>query len=63
VSGFQPGDVVILKSGGPEMTVTNAEIQDAPGVVFCRWFDESGTPKGHRFAGAALKRIGDVATE
>jgi uncharacterized protein YodC (DUF2158 family) len=35
----KPGDVVRLKSGGPEMTVTIARI---PHIVECSWFDLNG---------------------
>jgi len=34
---FRAGDVVRLMSGGPDMTVTQAE----PGLdLFCQWFNE-----------------------
>lgn len=33
---FSPGDVVRLKSGGPEMTVKAA---DNPAEVECQWFN------------------------
>lgn len=37
---FKPGDVVVLKSGGPLMTVL--EVGGLPGSkarVYCSWFD------------------------
>ena len=34
------GDVVILKSGGPKMTISS--INDA-GVARCRWFEKNET--------------------
>ena len=34
---FKPGDVVTLKSGGPDMTVKCYEPQDSTDVV-CTWF-------------------------
>jgi uncharacterized protein YodC (DUF2158 family) len=36
VSQYKAGDVVELKSGGPQMTVS--ETNDA-GMVLCTWFD------------------------
>jgi uncharacterized protein YodC (DUF2158 family) len=37
---FKAGDVIVLRSGGPIMTVTDCE-QDETGVmkVWCVWFD------------------------
>lgn len=35
---FQKGDVVQLKSGGPEMTVVKVDEQ---GQVTCTWFEKS----------------------
>jgi uncharacterized protein YodC (DUF2158 family) len=35
---FQVGDVVSLKSGGPEMTVESIE---SDGNVLCTWFDSN----------------------
>lgn len=31
---FKPGDLVVLKSGGPEMTVKQLNSED----VICQWF-------------------------
>lgn len=56
-SQIQPGDVVILKSGGPIMTVTDVSraYQSASVFAWCTWFDEA---KNHenRFPLAALKK-------
>jgi uncharacterized protein YodC (DUF2158 family) len=40
---FQEGDIVVLKSGGPEMTVTEV-FTDA---VNCKWFAGSKLHGGH----------------
>jgi uncharacterized protein YodC (DUF2158 family) len=38
---FQPGDVVCLKSGGPDMTVELVEMHSPAGtLVTCIWFIE-----------------------
>lgn len=34
--GFEPGKVVRLKSGGPDMTVEKDAYD--PGHVYCQWF-------------------------
>lgn len=33
---FNPGDVVVLKSGGPKMTVRRPEVDQA---YLCEWFE------------------------
>jgi uncharacterized protein YodC (DUF2158 family) len=35
---FAPGDIVYLKSGGPKMTVSGADMQVEPGWVNVEWF-------------------------
>ena len=35
----EPGDEVVLRTGGPVMTVLGAE-DDRPRELFCVWFDE-----------------------
>lgn len=53
---FAKGDVVVLKSGGPKMTVTGLPNEHSSGY-FCEWFDERGGLSRARFPGDALKRI------
>ena len=36
---FKPGDVVILKSGGPMMTVADA----TNGIILCVWIEKNKT--------------------
>jgi uncharacterized protein YodC (DUF2158 family) len=52
---FKAGDIVQLKSGGPQMTVTTVgkDSFQAP-TVWCTWF-EGKTQKNGTFAPAALK--------
>jgi uncharacterized protein YodC (DUF2158 family) len=49
-SGFKPGDVVELKSGGPKMTVAKIGPVGLGGsklVVWCEWFDGNKKNKDH----------------
>ena len=50
---FQPGDLVMLKSGGPPMTVE--WLDDMSGLYVCSWFTVSHERQQQRFAGEALK--------
>jgi len=56
------GDVVVLKSGGPPMTVSRVSAGSFgaihPDYVECRWFD-AGEFKTRQFLIASLKRIDD----
>jgi uncharacterized protein YodC (DUF2158 family) len=36
---IKPGDVVQLKSGGPQMTVTSVNQDEYGTSAFCVWFD------------------------
>lgn len=47
------GDVVMLKSGGPPMTITTP-IQGSRNAFYCTWFDASGTAKDKEFPEDAL---------
>lgn len=50
---MKPGDVVMLKSGGPEMTVSAIEGEK----VYCEWFD--GTkPLSKSFPAVSLDVVG-----
>ena len=48
---FNPGDVAILKSGGPPMTVAQV---GSDGRFWCQWFDTKGT-QGQYFQANVLK--------
>lgn len=41
---FKAGDVVVLKSGGPKMTVD--DIDDIDGTVCCIWFEKNDQKSG-----------------
>lgn len=46
---LKPGDVVMLKSGGPKMTVSRIDEGDDDDDVFvCAWFSENGEDPGFR---------------
>lgn len=49
---FKLGDVVILKSGGPSMTVT--EVRDS--TVRAQWFDDNKQVQSHYFRCESLKQ-------
>jgi len=50
---FKVGDVVVLKSGGPKMTVAEAKAND-PGHVWTSWFAGAKNERA-RFPVAALE--------
>lgn len=52
---FKIGDVVNLKSGGPEMTVENIDNQ---GNVTCTWFDRNMERKTETFKSDMLEKCG-----
>ncbi len=49
---FKVGDVVELKSGGPQMVVTELSEKDR---AYCEWFDDKKLPQGNSFPAAALR--------
>lgn len=51
------GDIVMLKSGGPPMTVTNARASNFPNHCYCKWFDSKDDLRGDRFNIATLKIV------
>lgn len=52
---LEPGDVVVLKSGGPRMTIRD---RTSDGDLFCNWFDGREL-KGSLFAEVTLERGDD----
>ncbi|TNE37205.1 MAG: DUF2158 domain-containing protein [Alphaproteobacteria bacterium] len=60
MSDFSIGDVVMLKSGGPVMTVTKIE-ENSTGreKIWCVWFDSKGVRQTSNFPPEALEKIDD----
>jgi uncharacterized protein YodC (DUF2158 family) len=56
--GLSEGDMVVLKSGGPIMTIS-ALIQTADRLTlaYCQWFSDENKLESHRFRLSVLKRI------
>ena len=52
MSDFKKGDIVLLKSGGPKMTIR--EIED-DGEILCVWFDEKNILQSNTFEEYELK--------
>lgn len=52
---FKPGDIVQLKSGGPQMTVGEFEVKT--GWLLCAWFNERQEFDFNRFPPQALKNV------
>lgn len=50
---FKPGDIVILNSGGPDMTVIRFDWRRG---YYCRWDSKNGVRKEH-FHEATIKLI------
>jgi uncharacterized protein YodC (DUF2158 family) len=49
---FKIGDVVELRSGGPEMTVIG---EQAPNLIMCTWFDKNDESRSQAFPKEALE--------
>ena len=58
---LQVGTVVILKSGGPPMTVS--ELHNGQQEVQCVWFDSAGCIHEFRFHQDALRADGESVEE
>lgn len=49
---FKPGDIVILKSGGPRMTIATIDERSA----LCEWFSDDQQAQSKSFALTSLKQ-------
>lgn len=54
-----PGDLVILKSGGPLMTIASLGQSHTPNSATCHWFTTDGELKTFTFKLSALKIVSD----
>jgi uncharacterized protein YodC (DUF2158 family) len=57
---FGIGDVVVLKSGGPRMTIC-ALPNEHRSSYYCEWFDENGVLSKAKFPAEALKLVQKLA--
>jgi uncharacterized protein YodC (DUF2158 family) len=57
---FEKGDVVVLKSGGPRMTIC-AVPNEHRSMYYCEWFDENGVHSKAKFPAEALKLVQKMA--
>lgn len=57
VDGCKPGDIVMLMSGGPRMTVTDVRSMNGQLRAWCSWFLENGEEKQGVFPVDSLKRV------
>lgn len=53
---FRPGNIVQLKSGGPQMTVRE---HGEGGAVVCHWFGAGEELRTGSFASATIKKVKD----
>ena len=54
VAEFAVGDVVVLKSGGPHMTITDLMDED---LAYCQWMDDKKMLQGSRFGLRTIKKV------
>lgn len=52
---FKVGDVIALKSGGPDMTVTEVGLDGGVPTVWCKWFVANKQERGY-FPNDAVER-------
>lgn len=58
MSEIANGSVVVLKSGGPLMTVLNVVSRgNGDSTVICVWFDQNGSYKSEQFSPHLLKFV------
>lgn len=57
---FKTGDVVILKSGGPNMTVVS--ISEDGSIVYCTWMSDADVYEGD-FIPATIEHTGTLTLD
>lgn len=55
--GFKISDLVRLKSGGPDMTVTHVSTMDHGAFCVVSWFDDSGKRDTYQFPAECLTLV------
>ncbi|NMH66931.1 YodC family protein [Shewanella salipaludis] len=55
---FKVGDVVVLKSGGPRMTVVEIDELDC----FCQWFDDKNNLASGGFSASSIEIPNEAIT-
>jgi len=61
MSAFKAGDVVCLKSGGPDMTVERTEVISGETSIICVWFVEKNLYRASFPASALSTALWPVA--
>ena len=56
-NALKAGDIVVLKSGGPNMTIEWTEEFEGVVTVSCSWFDTKMQPQNRSFPADALKPV------
>ncbi len=59
MSNFKAGDIVQLKSGGPNMTVDWVSNEEGVETASCSWFDEKNKRQFERFLVTSLVAVSD----
>lgn len=63
MSEFKVGDLAVLKSGGPIMTIMDILSQDSPtgraGEVMVHWFTKSGEQRNCMFPNESLVNVSE----
>ncbi len=54
ISEIKIGDVVMLKSGGPAMSVKRIQLDEKAPIIYCEWFVDNKQIAGNEFHPATL---------
>lgn len=54
MADFKVGDVAVLKSGGPEMTISGI---GTGSIVFATWFNDRNQVESHDFYSECLNKL------
>ena len=59
MSAFKKGDVVVLNSGGPRMTVVSVDADETE-TVNCKWFDSLNAFMSAGFGASEIEHAGPM---